>query len=409
MSPQNLYHPVTKIIGFLPILCVSLVALVFGVVSTDRLAGHEIHLSDASIVKFGALNYKHKIAFVDDLLDDKNGIMRSDLFNANLFFQPEESVGDNKGLIVTIDGDKSGDGVLLLEPAVAMTDDELDRVAKEYMDAIPEFDSVEPDQDVNLEGSPMYKLTPDVVRKEVSNDEKPYKNPVRVAVIDSGLDMTHEFFPPYIVESGWNTLDDSSNIYDDVGHGTHIAGIIRQRAPNALIIPYKIVDRDGGRLSNVVQAFDKAITTKVDVINTSFGVLSPSNALEYMMQKAEEKNIIVISAAGNLNTSDAFYPASFTYSIAVAGVDNVGEKMTKSNFGDWIDVASYGNYIWSSLPGNNYGHKSGTSQATAYVTGAVLRILEEFGPMSADKVLEKLNSEGSEILTGQLAGVKIVK
>ena len=194
-----------------------------------------------------------------------------------------------------------------------------------------------------------------------------------------------------------------------MGHGTHIAGIIHQRAPEAVIIPFKIVDAKGGRVSNAIKAFDKALDLKVDIINTSFGVVEPSDALKKVVERAEDEGVFLVSAAGNFNSSKGFYPATYDSAVAVAGVDNRGNKMSKSNFGNWVDVSSYGTAVWSSLPNNDYGHKSGTSQATAVVTAALARLLMEEGSMELEAALDELTESVSTVKTGSLAGVAIVK
>lgn len=236
---------------------------------------------------------------------------------------------------------------------------------------------------------------------------------VTVAVIDSGLDGEHEIFTGTTVKTGWNTLDDDIDAYDDVGHGTHIAGIIASKAPGVSIIPYKIVNKNGGKLSNVLEAFSLALEEDVDVINTSFGLAQESYALGLLVDEAYEQGVIIISAAGNNAKDDGFYPAQNEHTIAVASVDSDGNKLPKSNYGNWIDVAAFGYHVRSSLPDGEYGYLSGTSQSTAVVSAAVVRLLQSAhtgGEWTYSSILSALKA-GSEksISTGELAGTAIIQ
>ncbi|MBU0981131.1 S8 family serine peptidase [Patescibacteria group bacterium] len=395
-----------------PVLLTLGVAVFFSYLSLKTLSNDmATGFSETSLRTFKELNYTNEMVLVEDLLHDSNSRLVSSLYESNVLYVPDEKVQTYKGLLATIHDDKDGDSVILLEPQKEYSNAQLEALAIQYKSLVPEFKDVEVDQEIDLSGYPVYRLSPEFEEKisDIKTEAKKPYNPVRVAVVDSGVDPEHEIFDDEHLESGWNVVDDSINMYDDVGHGTHIAGIIRMQAPDAVIIPYKIVDINGGKLSNVIIAFDKAIDTKVDVINTSFGVLSPSTALKTVTDEAAENGILVISAAGNMSSSEGFYPATYPSSIAVASVDNNGVMMTKSDFGDWVDIASYGTAIWSSLPGNKYGYKSGTSQATAYITAAIVRLIEKEGPLDKESALNELNGYGKAITAGPLAGLYIVK
>jgi thermitase len=232
---------------------------------------------------------------------------------------------------------------------------------------------------------------------------------VVVAVIDSGVDGDHPIFENHTVLDGFNTFNSRQKAFDDVGHGTHIAGIIAMRSPQAVIAPYKIVDANGGRLSNVLWAFDRAISDDVDIINTSFGLLSPSYSLASLVRQADQQGIWVISAAGNNNNSLGFYPGTYEETLAIASVKPNGEKLTLSNYGSWVDLAANGYFVRSALPNGRYGPKSGTSQATALVSGAAAEWRAEFGEASLEELFEYFVENGQLIEEGKLAGLSIVE
>jgi subtilisin family serine protease len=367
-----------------------------------------------SLKQMQSLNYKYRMS-VSDLGTSGLSIM-PELIKADVLLPGVTAPRENTGLIVTFD---DFDGMLLLQPEKKLNDSQLAQVASEYSAGIPEFSNIEPDQEVALE-SPFYDFGIFAAKESVnlSSTESGVDDAVRVAVVDSGVDETHEIFANTHFGTGWNAIDGDTSMYDDVGHGTHIAGIIATSAPEARIFPYKIVDADGGRLSNVLSALSRAISDEVDVINTSFGLSSSSYALEEMVTRAYEDGIIIVSAAGNSGKDVNFFPASYDKTIAVAGVDAGDHKMTNSNFGDFVDVAAYGYHVRSSLPDNRYGYKSGTSQATAFVSAAVAKMLGASADSSAydsgtamtfEEVLSTLQGGTEKIPDGELAGVAVVK
>jgi subtilisin family serine protease/cell division protein FtsL len=402
-----------------PFALAILLSVVLGSLTMINQAYNENQVfSDSSLQSMKELNFEYDM-LIDDLSTEESNAV-AELFHANAIISHEES-RDTRGVLATLE-EEAGGGVLLLQPKNELSMDELEAVADAYKSAIPEFEYVEVDQDLDLSGWPFFwkfwdkeevELTEEnhqEAESEPANDEEVYIAPVTVAVIDSGVDSTHEIFKGHTFTDGWNTLTHDTVMYDDVGHGTHIAGIIADEIPGVVIAPYKIVGEKGGKLSNVVEAFNKAIDDDVDVINTSFGVIDYSYVLEHLVNTAYYKGIVIVSAAGNNATDEHFYPASYDNTIAVAGVYTNGFKMPKSNYGDWVDIAARGYHVRSAIPGNSYGYKSGTSQATAFVSAAVADILiNQDLELSFSDILKSLQESGKEIESGDLAGVKYIK
>jgi major intracellular serine protease len=214
-----------------------------------------------------------------------------------------------------------------------------------------------------------------------------------VAVIDTGLDINH----PYIKDSlyadkpGWDfTL--SAPISGDVnGHGTHVSGIIggkpdRSRwisgiCPGVTIMPLRF--HGSFNVANTIKAIRFAAKEKVQIINYSAGGLSISLGEKDAIDEARKAGVVVIVSAGN-ESSDLskvpFYPASLVFDnmIVVSAVDGRNLFVSSSNFGRKVDVAAGGLSIMSSMPGGKWGTMTGTSQATASVSGAVALILSQF-------------------------------
>jgi thermitase len=167
---------------------------------------------------------------------------------------------------------------------------------------------------------------------------------------------------------------------DDIhGHGTHIAGIIAAKnnglgivgvAPGCSLLNVKVADDTGSCLA---LALAKGIIWAVDngahVINISIELREPSPKLENAINYAWSQGSLIIAAAGNHGSEAPTYPAFYENCLAVAASGSDNNLAPLSNHGDWVDVAAPGLDIYSTLPGNDYGYKSGTSFACAYVSG----------------------------------------
>lgn len=376
-------------------------------------------LSANSLEALKELNYQYEFSVSKELVSgDSHPDLISELSLANVLEDASEA--DKSGLIVTMD-ETNGDGaIILLKSPNTIPEENLQEIADEYEARIPEFENVEIDQKISLEGYPVYGFTEEAADTVTSKQapksrvslasESTGTKTIKVAVIDSGIDTSHEIFKKVKLQNGWNTLENNSKMYDDVGHGTHMAGIVAQYAPGVTIIPYKIASKTGGELSNVLMGVQMAIDAGANIINASFGVENTSYALEKLIKKAKSKGVIVVAAAGNSDTTGPFFPAEFSDSIAVASLGQNGEKMPHSNYGYWVDLAAIGEKVYSALPGGIYGYKNGTSPATAYVSAQVASLMKKNGLMNSSQILSYFTSPGSKkIAAGKLAGVTVVK
>ncbi len=133
---------------------------------------------------------------------------------------------------------------------------------------------------------------------------------VTIAVIDTGVDFNHPdllgWGPEGKVVGGFNFVREGELPIDNNGHGTQVAGVIaadgkvKGIAPKAKILAYK-VSEDGKGVSsdNIIKAIEKAIEANADIINISLGVNKTNNQIESAVTKALEKEIFVVTAAGN--------------------------------------------------------------------------------------------------------------
>jgi thermitase len=204
-----------------------------------------------------------------------------------------------------------------------------------------------------------------------------------VAIIDTGIsrhpDLTGNLVAGYdFVDDDAdasdvaNGIDDNGNGHVDevYGHGTHIAGIVKLVAPDAKLMPLRVIDADGrGLMLDVVQAFAFAINNGAHVINLSLGSDTPSGMLDALIRQAADRGIVVVASAGNLSSDAEQYPAAADCVIGVISTDVANGLSSFSSYGKWVDFSAPGEAIYSTYPDNGYAHWSGTSMAAPFVAG----------------------------------------
>jgi thermitase len=199
-----------------------------------------------------------------------------------------------------------------------------------------------------------------------------------VAVLDTGIDAKHEDLAGKVVAA---VNFSSSPTTDDInGHGTLTAGIIAaytEKLKGATGIAYESrlmnvkVAADNGFVNpgDVVKGIIWAADNGASVINLSLTLSKPSAAIDDAVQYAWSKGVVVVAAAGNSASRKPVYPAASPNVIGVAATDADDCLAKWSNKGDWVSVSAPGVDIYSTLPQDRYGTRSGTSYATALVSG----------------------------------------
>lgn len=213
---------------------------------------------------------------------------------------------------------------------------------------------------------------------------------VVVAVVDTGVDLKHPDLQGRTT-SGINIVNENAEAMDDVGHGTHVAGVISALVNNRegvagiswynKIMPVKVLDETGaGNTYSVAQGIIWATDHGAKVINMSLGNYADSQFLHDAIRYAYDRDVVLIAASGNDNTERPGYPAAYPEVFAVAATDSNKQKATFSNYGDYIDVAAPGVNIASTYPDNHYAALSGTSMASPHVT-ALAALIRSANPL----------------------------
>lgn len=228
---------------------------------------------------------------------------------------------------------------------------------------------------------------------------------VTVAVVDSGVFLTHPDLQGQLVDgydfvSTTATANDNDGIDPDpsdpgdsiyVGssswHGTHVAGIVAAAmnnneggvgvAPGARVMPLRAMGRGGGLAYDILQAVRYAAGLEndsgtlparpADIINLSLGGAGYSQASQDLYRAVRARGIIVVAAAGNENTDEPMYPASYDGVVSVAATDFRGERSPYSNTGAFVDIAAPGGVM--SVDHNNDGHSDGILSTAVLETG----------------------------------------
>lgn len=274
---------------------------------------------------------------------------------------------------------------------------------------------------------------------------------VVIAIVDSGIDLTH----PDLVDNIWknldeipdNGIDDDENGYiddyqgydftfednnpypfDHNGHGTVMSGVIAAMTNNEIgisgitwnckIMPVKVVDANWtSKGDSIFDGIRYAADNGAKVICVAFAYPNSVSKLKDAVNYAHDKGVLLVCAAGNFDNNRKNYPAAYDNVIAVAGTDHSDHRMealydfngvwVNSSYGDWVDIAAPGEDIFTTSPTYhvtlcdtwgydlNYDVLSGTTLAAPVVAGVAGLVFSKNPDYSPDKVaaILKANSD----------------
>ncbi|MYE88758.1 S8 family serine peptidase [Candidatus Poribacteria bacterium] len=263
---------------------------------------------------------------------------------------------------------------------------------------------------------------------------------VIIAVVDTGFDYTHEDLASQTwVNAGEipdNGIDDDNNGYiddvrgwdfseppssdgsgktqngdndpiDESGHGTHVTGIIGAAvdndvgiagvAWNCTLMPIRGAGVEGIRDDRSAAAIVYAVDNGARVINMSWGGRERSFVLRDAVDYAYARGVLMIAASGNESENASIFPAGYRKVISVAATEQHKQKFYQSNFGASIDIGAPGNVIVSTQINNRYRPLSGTSMATAHVSGVAALIMSKRPSLTHQEVRQILISTADPI------------
>jgi len=252
---------------------------------------------------------------------------------------------------------------------------------------------------------------------------------VTVAVIDTGIQRTLSDFETTEILSGYNTIEENTDVYDGNGHGTHVSGTVAQSTNNdygvagmaygVTLLPIKALGDEGsGYSSDVAEAIGYAVEAGAQVINMSLGG-DFSQAIADAVANAVDQGSIIVASTGNENEGTILYPAAYEGVIAVGATGYTNERAPYSNYGEGIDVVApggdlltrflvdgYGEYAAGiyqqvALTGdedsaNFYGYE-GTSMAAPHVSALAALLLSRNPNLTGAQVYDRITSQAEDL------------
>lgn len=185
---------------------------------------------------------------------------------------------------------------------------------------------------------------------------------VRVLVLDTGLDKSHEDLAGRF-EAGRNFAREVKPgapypYFDENGHGTHVAGTVLADgqnsglvgvAPEARLLAGRVCDRGCSSIA-IVEGVNWGVEQKVDVINMSLGGLFSSAQERVAYERAEQAGVVIVAASGNSGFGRVSYPAAIASIVAVGAINSDLEKADFSQWGPQLDIMAPGVDVNSSVP-----------------------------------------------------------
>jgi subtilisin family serine protease len=220
---------------------------------------------------------------------------------------------------------------------------------------------------------------------------------VTVAVLDTGVDNTHQDLRGAMLP-GRNMAGDPASANVDTGpHGTGMAALIAGRghgpgrgvlgiAPRAKIISIVPVSDN----VMVADGIRWATQNGVGVINMSFELELSGSALESAVAEAAAADVVLVAAVGNESANEVILPARYPGVVGVGAVGRDNRLASFSNQGAEVDLVAYGVDMPVAEPGDKYALSDGTSDSSALVAGAAALIRARYPDMPAAEVVDRL-------------------
>ncbi len=242
-----------------------------------------------------------------------------------------------------------------------------------------------------------------------------------VAVIDSGVDYTHNDLSANYLPGGYDFVDDDNDPYpaadgidnnqngwvdEGVNHGTHVAGIIAAVANNSIgiagiakvsILSERVMNSDGdGTSFDVVEGINHAVAHGAKIINLSLG--GGRTSLESdACQNAWDNGCIIVAAAGNDYGGPVSYPAAYPTVIAVSATDSNDNLSNFSSVGSEVELSAPGVSILSTIKNNQYETESGTSMAAPHVAGVAALVWSANPGFTNEEVRKVLQDSADDL------------
>ncbi|RLB51075.1 MAG: hypothetical protein DRI90_23240 [Deltaproteobacteria bacterium] len=218
--------------------------------------------------------------------------------------------------------------------------------------------------------------------------------PVTVAVVDSGVDSTHEELEGRIAEAYFIEPTDDGPVlrkregpgnHDAYGHGTAVASIVTRLAPNARIIDVAVLDGTNRCTGDILVAgFAGALEVGAKIVNLSLVVKAKfSRQLADLCEVAYRGNQVVVGARRNVPLVDDGFPALLSPTIGVDRESFANPFKVAFAGTSGIEYSAHGDNVTVAAPGGGHVVLSGTSFATPAVSAICALYLGRFPDLAA--------------------------
>lgn len=256
---------------------------------------------------------------------------------------------------------------------------------------------------------------------------KPYANQlatgngagVTVGVVDSGVQVTHPSLQGQVIAT-YNALTGGTDVTDQMGHGTHVSGLIAGTsayggltegvAPGAKLVMAKVFTTGSSSSVTIGKGIDWVVNVqKAPILSLSLGAAAP--AMQSNIQNAVTKGTLITAALGNDGKATGSWPAEFAKAtwangqiIAVGALDANNKRASFSNYdptlANWtvfapgVSVAS--TYSTPTSP-STYAYMSGTSMATPIVAGQAALIKSNWNFLPAADIAQVIYQSATHL------------
>ena len=250
------------------------------------------------------------------------------------------------------------------------------------------------------------------VERGVSDKPKTAENgKKKIAVIDSGVDITEDIDVADRVDLLYAGEESSVLCCDMTGHGTAVASIICAKDDDngvtgidddLEVYSVRILDENNeAPISRVVAALQWCEENGIDIINMSFGTNYDSDILREEIKSVADRGILMIAAAGNdKETDQILYPAAYEEVMAVGGVSADMLPADCSVQGAGVELSAPGEYIPVLAQLGGLTVESGTSMAAPHIAAVAAKLWENHTDWSADKIRQCMDVSAKQLADG---------
>lgn len=254
--------------------------------------------------------------------------------------------------------------------------------------------------------------TPELLKLFASWEYTTGNRDIVIAVVDSGIDQNHPEFAGRLL-SGYDFVQNDGDPTDENGHGTHVAGVIGAAINNGIgiagvcgnctLLPVRVLNQHNtGSWAGVAQGVLFAVDHGARVIVLSLGSTAFSQTMKDATDYAQAHGVLVVAAAGNINSSEAFYPAAFSSVFGVGATTQHDQKWQFSNYGQNVKIVApgesiYSTYLTSDHNPHTYQILSGTSMAAPHVAGLAGLLLSQAPTRTITDIINIITSTAVDL------------